>query len=231
VLHRFIRLRRLAGAAAGSAAVLLAVPGSAQAAYGPPPPGGGGNPGQFGCVVASLTVGPNGTILGPLRLTGLTALIRIRPGTFGGLAQITITQPPGQDGKCGPGATLSVRGQASYRQVGGIGVLIQRVGSNHLIRPRQPMVLTLISFAITPATLIGHFAGAHFVRDPAARAGWGTARVVLTGSTALVVVNRTGPGSHRAGLTARWLDELPWPFGRTGPAVLLSTLAGPAPRG
>jgi len=112
---RFHLAQKLATVALGAATLAVINPGMlpAQAAY-VPPPTSTPPPGGYTAVVTSVTVGPAGARIGPVRIEGLLVTLTIPPGTFTTQVQITLTAP-NLHGVIEPG----------FRAIGGVGVLIE----------------------------------------------------------------------------------------------------------
>jgi hypothetical protein len=187
--------RKIASVVIGGTAVLVFNSGMALAAYGPPPPPRPPVPGGFNCVVTSQAVGPAGKVIGPVRLRGLVATLRVRPGSFAipGSYQITITQPTAPGGGCqsgGPGGGNG--GFRGYRTVGGIGIFIQRNGSAFKGTLLKPLILSL-----TPAgrsSLVVVWNGMQFVAAPGVVIAHGVAMVPVPGSGDYLVLQKVGGG-------------------------------------
>ena len=128
---RFHLAQKLATVALGAATLAVINPGilPAQAAY-VPPPTSTPPPGGYTAVVTSVTVGPAGARIGPVRIDGLLVTLTIPPGTFTTPVQITLTAPN----------VLGVS-EPGYRAIGGVGVLIEVDGKpytgtfNHSAHP------------------------------------------------------------------------------------------------
>jgi hypothetical protein len=181
-------VRRIALAAIGGAALLLADSGVALAGYGPPvpptPP-----PGGIFCVVTSQTVGVAGKVIGPLRLGALTATVTIRPRTFLAPVQLTVTQPFGPSTVCPGNSGIGNAGFRGYHAVGGIGIVVQRGGSNFRGFFRGLIIVHFSSPLITRSSLIVAWNGRHFVRVPSA-VSRGAATTALVQPANLAVLSR-----------------------------------------
>jgi hypothetical protein len=195
------KLRQLACAAMVSAAMLAANSGIALAGYGPPPPPPAPVPGGFSCVVTSRTVGPAGKVIGPLRLHGLVASLRVR-GAFRVPVQITITEPYAQSGACQGGPGIGNAGFGGYRPVGGVGVLVQLNGVAYRGIFARPLVLRLSSRSITRSSLVVAWNGMRFVTVPHAVVRRGLARIRVRASSDFAVLthvrHRRGPDARQA---------------------------------
>jgi hypothetical protein len=195
------KLRQLACAAMVSAAMLAANSGIALAGYGPPPLPPAPVPGGFSCVVTSRTVGPAGKVIGPLRLHGLVASLRVR-GAFRVPVQITITEPYAQSGACQGGPGIGNAGFGGYRPVGGGGVLVQLNGVAYRGIFARPLVLRLSSRSITRSSLVVAWNGMRFVTVPHAVVRRGLARVRVRASSDFAVLthvrHRRGPDARQA---------------------------------
>jgi hypothetical protein len=181
-----------ASAAIGGAALVAANAGVALADYGPPPPPGT-VPGGFSCVVTSVTVGPAGRLIGPIRLAGVEATIDIRPNTFPIPVQITITEPDGAGGGCQSGPGIGDGGVRGFTAVGGVGILIQQNGSPYTATLEAPISVRLGSSQIGPSSRIVVWAGSKFVLAPG-DLGPGSATIRVFGSGDYAVLS---PGLYR----------------------------------
>jgi hypothetical protein len=180
-------VQMFASAAIGGIALLMANSGVALAAYGPPPPPPGTVPGGFSCVVTSLTVGPAGKLIGPIRLGGLEATIDIQRGTFPVAVQITITEPFGVSGGCQGGPGIGDGGFRGDTAVGGVGILVQRNGSAYTGTFRRPITVRVTSSSIGPSSLVVVWNGTRFVLAPADLGGGSaTIRVFASGDYAVL---------------------------------------------
>jgi hypothetical protein len=117
--------RRLAAVAALSLVPVLAGSGLAMAAYGPPGPPGPPGTGGYECILTSQIV-PDfaGRTIGPIRDGELLVTLHIRPYTFPGPVQVTLTEPYSAGGGCDGGPSISTSGLGGFRPIGGVGVLI-----------------------------------------------------------------------------------------------------------
>jgi hypothetical protein len=99
---RNMTLRLAAASLSAAAAFCLAAPANAAGTnYGPPPPPPNQPPpGGFNCILTSLTVGPQGALIGPLSDGALRITITIRRHTFPVPVQVTITEPYSRSGAC-----------------------------------------------------------------------------------------------------------------------------------
>jgi hypothetical protein len=187
LIHRFKLAQYVAGLAAAGIVTAVSAAGAAYA-YGPPltPTA---QPGSYYCVVTSLTVGRAGQTIGPVRLSGLAAWLSIRPGTFSGPVQITITEPynPSQD--C-PEQLLGDAGFPGARALGGLGILVDRGGSAYQGAFAKPLALRLTSRSITRSSPVVVWDGKRFatVRHSVVRGG--QARVLVAGNSEFAVLNR-----------------------------------------
>ncbi len=185
-VFRYKLVHRLVLAAIGGAALLLADSGAALAGYGPPP-APAPVPGGYYCVVTSQTVGVVGKVIGPLSLGGLVATLNIRPGTFRTPLQITVTQPYGPGMACSGGSGIGDAGFRGYHAVGGIGILVQRGGSNFGGHFHGPITLHLSSSSITRSSRIVIWDGRRFV-TAVATVGQGSATAWLWGASDIAVL-------------------------------------------
>jgi hypothetical protein len=190
-----------ATAAVGGVALLVANSGIALAAYGPSASPQGTVPGGFSCVVTSQTAGPAAKHIGPLRLGGLEATIEIRPGTFSGRVQLTMTAPGGENGGCQGGQGVGDGGFRGYRPVGGVGILLQRHGSAYTGKFRRPIVVRMSSPSIGASSLVVVWNGSRFVLAAADHRG-GSATTRVFGSGDYAVLTRA-PARHLARHLAR----------------------------
>jgi hypothetical protein len=191
--------RRTLGALALGGALLLAVPGVAQAGYGPSMAAGAVPLPGASCVVTSQTVSLAGQRIGPLRMTGLAAVLRVGRGTFRTPVQLTVTQSAGQGGSCqsGRGSPPTLRG---YRLVGDIGIVVQRGGVAGRGRYARPLLLRLSSPAIGASSLIMRWRHGRLVPVHGAVAARGAARLRVTGNASYAVLS---PARLLARLLAR----------------------------
>jgi hypothetical protein len=195
-------VQRLACLAIVTATALVAGSGSALAGYGPPPPPPAPVPGGYYCIVTSQTVGPAGKLIGPLRLDGLVAVLRVRRDTFPAPVQITITQPYMRTGVCQGGPGIGNAGFRGYRAVGGIGVLVQVNGVTYRQTFRKPLRLLLVSRSITRSGLVVVWNGRRFVIALDAVVGRGLARVGVLTNSDFAVLARVRHRRHRHARTA-----------------------------
>ncbi len=145
---------KLATVALGAATLAIAAGQlPAQAAYGPPPPPPNA-PGGFRAVVTSVTIGPGGGVIGPVRIDGLLVALTIPPGTFTTPVQITLTAPRGLG--------IGSRGHPGYRPVGGVGVLVQVNGVPYTGNFAHRLTLDISGFSIGPRDRVGEWNGTIF---------------------------------------------------------------------
>lgn len=171
--------------------VMLALnSGIALAAYGPPAPAPAPVPGGFSCVVTSQTVSPAGKLIGPLRLQGLVATIRVRKGNFGGSTQITITEPFTRSGACQGGPGVGNAGFGGYRALGGVGILVQVSGSAWPGTFRRPISLHLASRSIRRSSRVVVWNGMRFARAPHAVVRRRSAWVPVAANSDVAVLTR-----------------------------------------
>ena len=125
---RFHLAQKLAIVALGAAALAIGTGQLPALAYGGPPPPPA--PGGYTAVVTSQTIGPDGGVIGPVRVGACSVALTVPRGTFKSQVQITITAPTVQD--------IGDGGQPGYRAVCGVGVLIQVDGTalHRGVRPR-----------------------------------------------------------------------------------------------
>ena len=186
-IRRLASVRTLAALAAGCATLLLVDPAAAVASYGPNLPAGPTPVPGASCVVTSQTVGPAGKVIGPLDLSGLTGMLRIRRGTFTGPVQLTVTQPAARGHGCqaGRGTWPAMRG---YRVVGGVGILVQRGGASYRSRYGRPLMLRLSSRTIRASSLVVRWRRGHMSVVRAAVTGRGSARIPVPGNASYAVL-------------------------------------------
>jgi hypothetical protein len=219
------QLTSVAAAAAVSLAVLMAGPATALASYGPPAPDTAPVPGAFSEVVTSVTAGPAGMFIRHLGLDGLTASLRIRPGTFSRTVQITITEPFVRDGlsttaylgqhrTCGNAAGIGNAGFPGYCAISGTGILVQINGVDYTGPYLKPMVLR-VAWKRKLSTLTVVWNGQHFVKAPQTRQYRHFARIKVSENSDFAVLERVRRNSQQALLTAqhtelaaRWLQAL-----------------------
>ena len=184
---RLAPVRTLAALAIGCATLLAADPAAAQASYGPNLPAGPAPVPGASCVVTSQTVGPAGKVIGPLHLSGLAGVLRIRRGTFTGPVQLTVTQSAAQGHGCqaGRGTWPAMRG---YRVVGGIGILVQRGGASYRSQYGRPVLLRLSSPTIRASSLVVSWRHGHMTVVRAAATGHGSARIPVLGNASYAVL-------------------------------------------
>jgi hypothetical protein len=182
-------IRPLVGAAAAGLALLATNSGVALAQYGPNQPVATTPvPGGYYCVVTSQTAGNGGKFIGPLRLSGEQAVLRVRRRTFAAPVQITITEPFEQRGICQGGRGVGDAGFRGYACVGGVGILVQRDGSAYRGRFSRPLRVRLASTLIGRASLVVAWNGRRFVRVKDAVVRRGSARAEVRSGTDLAVL-------------------------------------------
>jgi hypothetical protein len=169
--------RRLAQrlAKAGLAGAIIAVTGSGLAlaapGYGPippPPP----VPGGYFRVVTSVTIGPAGGTVGPVRIDGVRYRLRVPRGTFPIQVQITLTAPEvGQIGNAG---------FLNERAFSGIGVLIQVNGQTFSGRFGRSLSLRMSSLGINARILVVVWNGRRFVTAHRVTGGGHTKTVLFS---------------------------------------------------
>ncbi len=184
---RLAPMRTLAALAIGCATLLAADPAAAQASYGPNLPAGPAPVPGASCVVTSQTVGPAGTMIGPLDLGSLAGVLRIRRGTFTRPVQLTVTQSGTQGHGCQAGRANwpAMRG---YRVVGGIGILVQRGGASFPSQYGRPVMLRLSSRTIRASSLVVRWWRGRVIVVRAAVTGHGSARIPVLGNASYAVL-------------------------------------------
>lgn len=151
--------RMLALALLGSSALLLASAGAALAAggYGPPPPPVPPVPGGFSAVVTSVTIGPAGGTIGPVRVDGFLDKIVVPPGAFPVPVQITVTAPNVR--------AIGDAGFPGFEAISGVGIQVQRNGSPYRGAFRKPLKLDTTSPSLTRSDIVVRWNGRRFVDD------------------------------------------------------------------
>ena len=181
---------KLATVALGAATLAIAAGQlPAQAAYGPPPPPPNA-PGGFHAVVTSVTIGPAGGVIGPVRIDGLLVTLTIPPGTFTTPVQITLTAPD----ELGIGSG----GHPGYRPVGGVGVLVQVNGKAYTGNFAHRLTLDITGFSIGPRDRVGEWNGTIFQFTGANATGHSVV-VSFVGSEDFAVFAPIGGGGGRFG--------------------------------
>ncbi len=181
---RFHLAHKLAIVALGAATLAIANAGQlpAQAAYGPPPPPPNA-PGGYGAVVTSVTIGPAGGVIGPVRAGACEVVLTVPPGTFTTQVQITITAP-GVRG-------IGHGGHPGYRPVCGVGVLVQVNGKAYTGNFAHSLTLDISGPGISSRDRVGEWNGTEFKFVSAAEAG-DTIRIRFLGSEDFAVFAPTG---------------------------------------
>jgi hypothetical protein len=219
------QLTSVAAAAAVSLAMLMAGPGTAMAAYGPPPPVPAPVPGAFTEVVTSVTVGPAGLFIRHLNLDGLSASLRIRPGTFLQQVQVTVTEPfvrhaplttayLGQHKTCGSAGGIGNAGFPGYCAISGAGILVQINGADYTAPYLKSMILR-INWKPKLSTKIVVWNSLRFVKAPHTRDRRHYARIEVSANSDFAVLMRVRRNNQpvllaaeRSELAARWLQAL-----------------------
>jgi hypothetical protein len=185
---RFHLAQKLATVALGAATLAVVNPGMlpAQAAYVPPPTSHPA-PGGYKAVVTSVTVGPAGDRIGPVRIDGLEVTLTIPPGTFTTPVQITLTAPN----------ELGV-GSPGYRAVGGVGVLITVNGKPYTGTLNHSLTLDISGAGITSRDHLAAWNG-HSFQTVGAIVSGDTVQVSFKAPEADFVVLAPGGGGGRGG--------------------------------
>jgi hypothetical protein len=225
VRRRALQFTSVAAAAAVSFATLMAGPVTALAAYGPPLQGPAPVPGGFSDVVTSVTDGPAGLFIHHLDLDGLSASLRIRPGTFLQTVQVTVTEPFVSDGltttaylgqhrTCGNAGGIRDAGFPGYCAISGAGILVQVNGVDYAGPYLKPMILR-IAWPRRLSTVIVVWDGQRFVKAPHTRDLRHFARIKVSANSDFAVLERVRRGRQpalltagRSGLALRWLQAL-----------------------
>lgn len=141
---RNMTLRLAAASLSAAAAFCLAAPANAAGTnYGPPPPPPNQPPpGGFNCILTSLTVGPQGALIGPLSDGALRITITIRRHTFPVPVQVTITEPYSRSGAC---QGVPIASLAGFRVMGGVGIEVTAANELYGQFPR-PLRLRITAF-------------------------------------------------------------------------------------
>ena len=152
---RYHLAQKLATVALGAATLAIANAGQlpAQAAYGPPPPPPNA-PGGYTAVVTSVTVGPDGRVIGPVEIDGCKVALTVPRGTFTTPVQITVTAPTVQG--VGDG------GHPGYLPVCGVGVLVQVKGKPYTGNFAHPLIPDISGPGITSGDRVGEWNGTEF---------------------------------------------------------------------
>lgn len=176
--------QKLATVALGAATLAIANAGQlpAGAAYGPPPPPPNA-PGGYTAVVTSVTIGPDGRVIGPVEIDGCRVALTVPRGTFTTRVQITITAPTVQG--VGDG------GHPGYRPVCGVGVLVQVNGKPYTGNFAHPLILDISGPGIRSRDRVGEWNGTEFRFISSAEAG-DTVRISFVGSEDFAVFAPTG---------------------------------------
>jgi hypothetical protein len=155
-------VRGLAVMTLAGAALLIGAAGSARATagYGPPPPPVPPVPGGFFAVVTSVTIGPAGGTIGPVRIGEVLVRVRVPRGAFPVPVQITLTAPSV--------AGIGDAGFVGYEALGGVGVQVQENGSPYPGTFLKPVVLDMTSPLVTRSSIAVIWNGTRFVIDTAA---------------------------------------------------------------
>ncbi len=174
-MRRCRLVQRLAMVGLGGAALALASSGLALAAqgYGPPPPPPPPVPGGYFRVVTSVTIGPSGGTIGPVRVDGVLVTLRVPRGAFPIPVQITLTAPDVRE--------IGNAGFRHERAFSGVGVLIQVDGQTYTGHFGKPLHLILKSHRINAGDLFVVWNGTRFVRVPL-DADHGHTDVIIFGS-------------------------------------------------
>ena len=181
---------KLATVAVGAATLAIAAGQlPAQAAYGPPPPPPNA-PGGFHAVVTSVTIGPGGGVIGPVRIDGLLVALTIPPGTFTTPVQITLTAPNGLG--------IGSGGHSGFRPVGGVGVLVEVNGVPYTGNFAHRLTLDISGFSIGPRDRVGEWNGTIFQFIGANVSGH-TVVISFVGSEDFAVFAPTGRGGGGGG--------------------------------
>jgi hypothetical protein len=147
--------------------------------YGPPPPGGGSPPGGFGNVIASLTISPDGLVVGPVDTGKARLAVTIPAGAFPAAVQVTLTS----SGLPSPGRAR-LRG---YTPVAGAGTQVQQNGLPFPGPFSRPLTADFRSPLITPSSIVLVWNGTKFVTDTAATVASGSATVSFETSSDFLV--------------------------------------------
>lgn len=169
-----------------------------RAGYGPPPPGGGSPPGGFGSVITSLTISPDGLVIGPVDAGKARLAVAIPANAFPAAVQVTLTAPrfpaPGR---------AHVRG---YTPVADMGIQVQQNGRPFPGTFAMPLTADFRSSLITPSSIVLVWNGTRFVTDPDATAARGSVTVSFQTSSDFLVFSPSpcrachghgGGGGHR----------------------------------
>ncbi len=153
---RFHLAQKLAIVALGAAALAIGTGQLPALAYGGPPPPPA--PGGYTAVVTSQTIGPDGGVIGPVRVDVCSVALTVPRGTFKSQVQITITAPTVQD--------IGDGGQPGYRAVCGVGVLIQVDGQPYTGGFGHELILDISGINITHNARVVVWNGTEFVQSP-----------------------------------------------------------------
>ena len=182
---RFHLAQKLAIVALGAAALAIGTGQLPALAYGGPPPPPA--PGGYTVLVTSQTIGPDGGVIGPVRVDVCSVALTVPRGTFKSQVQITITAPTVQD--------IGDGGQPGYRAVCGVGVLIQVDGQPYTGGFGHELILDISGINITHNARVVVWNGTEFVHVAATIAG-PTVRVRFSGSNEDFAVLVPGGGSQ-----------------------------------
>jgi hypothetical protein len=161
----------LAGAAGiGGLATTAEASTAAAGQYGPPPPPPQSLPG-FTTVVTSVTVCPDGAVIGPAPVDGASVQLVVPPGSFPTCLQITISA----------GDLAVIRGAvfAGFIANVAIGVEVTLNGAEVTGTFRKPLTLIVRSPALTPSTIAATWNGASLLPYPDATATTGEIQITF----------------------------------------------------
>jgi hypothetical protein len=184
-----------AGLIAGGAPAAQAASG-----YGPPPPSPP-VPGGYFVVVTSVTVGPKGGKIGPVKVHGARVTLIVPAGAFPGKVQITLTAPSLTG--------IGDGGRTGYHAVGGVGILVQRHGTRYPGTFLKPLSLTISASSIKPSSIVVVWNRTRFVTVPGARVQRGSVRLSFDSDPDYAVLAPLAPirGATRAATGEPLLGE------------------------
>jgi hypothetical protein len=138
--------------------------------YGPPPPPPPSQPG-FTTVVTSVTVCPDGGVVGPAVVDGASVEVDVPPGTFSTCVQITIFE----------GDLAVIRGAVftGFTAVTAIGVEATRNGADISGTFAHPLTLIVDDSGITAASIATTWNGVSLLPYPDATATAGEMQIVF----------------------------------------------------
>jgi len=207
---------------AGSALFLGGAGGArAATAYGPPPPPVPPVPGGFVAVVTSVTIGPHGGTIRPVRVGVLLVSLRVPSGAVPIPVQITLTAPDVEG--------IGDAGFPGFDTLGGVGVQVQQNGAPYPGVYLKPFVLDLAAASISRHSLVVNWNGTRFVTDPTARLASQSAQVTFdTAPEDFAVLDPEGPIK---GATTAATGKPLWGEGILAGALLLLGTGGLAAAG